>query len=110
MTWWSFRGLAQSAVEILPVTQALHALSFVLRIIVKQKEARNVTHTIILTNALRNYFCPRVILLGNQSRETSASWNYTLLGYTLELFWVIHLVRTTLKIADNYTKQISDFT
>ena len=36
-------------------------------------------------------------MLSNKAHETSVSWNYTLLGFTPEMFWVINL-------AQNYTK------
>ena len=62
--------------------------SYVLRIICPQK--RIILYTQNYTCMLHIYFTGilfslRVFVLGNKAHETPASWNYTLLGYTLEM-------------------------
>ena len=59
-------------------------------------EARNVTHThkithALLTSVLLELFVCRTTVLGNKAYETSASQNYTLLGYMPEICWGSHV-------------------
>ena len=85
---------------MLSVTQLFHALSFVVLKIFIAK-ARNVMHTLtpaLLTNISQELFSLCVIVLGNKAHETSASWNYTLLGYTPKAFWGI-------TFGQNYTQR-----
>ena len=53
--------------------------------------------TAMLSNISREFLSLCVILLGNKAHETSASWNYTLLGYTPTLFW-------GLEVSQHYTQ------
>ena len=57
----------------------------------------------LLSTISQELFSVCVIVLGNKAYETSASWNYTLLGYTPECFEELVSVKITRKEAGNCT-------
>ena len=79
------RLVAGRAQTYLPVSQSLHALQL---FYCKSAQCDTLTITLaLLTNTLRELLSLRVVVLGNKAHETSASWNYTLWGYTPEMYW-----------------------
>ena len=71
-------------------------------------KAPNVTHEItpaLPTKISREILSLSVLVLGNKAHETSASWNYMLLGYTPEIKCLgeIIAVKITCKETENYT-------
>ena len=73
------------------------------RITLKHSKARTVTHNnapVLHTNIVRELLPLSVIVLGNKAHETSASWDYTLSGYTP---YDSISVKMACKTPDNYT-------
>ena len=86
--------------QILSVTQLSHALSSVFGMILPQENVMWQNYTCISHKHFTELSFPARNCDGQQGHETLASWNYTLLGWTPEMFFDI-------KISQGYTQKKS---
>ena len=79
--------------NLLSVTQSVHAL-FCVCVCVQNlfaRKAHNITqnYACITHKYVTELLSQRLTVFSNKGHETSASWNYTLLGHTPKLSWGI---------------------